>query len=84
MINVYVSKLTQTFTFLRGGFCVVDNALDYNTGHEQANKKERERKKNCEERSAPSYNNLKVVVVVVLLFYVRGKHLRSCRDDQLT
>ena len=23
-------------------------------------------------------------VVVVLLFYVRGKHLRSCRDGQLT
>ena len=25
-----------------------------------------------------------VVVVVVLLFYVHGKHLRSCRDSQLT
>ena len=25
-----------------------------------------------------------VVVVVALLFYVHGKHLRSCRDDQLT
>ena len=25
-----------------------------------------------------------VVVVVVLLFYVLGKHLRSCRDGQLT
>ena len=25
-----------------------------------------------------------VVVVVVLLFYVHGKHLRSCRDGQLT
>ena len=24
-----------------------------------------------------------VVVVVALLFYVRGKHLRSCRDGQL-
>ena len=24
------------------------------------------------------------VVVVVLLFYVHGKHLRSCRDDQFT
>ena len=23
-------------------------------------------------------------VVVALLFYVHGKHLRSCRDDQLT
>ena len=23
-------------------------------------------------------------VVVVLLFYVHGKHLRSCRDGQLT
>ena len=25
-----------------------------------------------------------VVVVVVLLFYVHNKHLRSCRDGQLT
>ena len=25
-----------------------------------------------------------VVVVVVLLFYVHGKHLRSCRDGQST
>ena len=25
-----------------------------------------------------------VVGVVVLLFYVHGKHLRSCRDGQLT
>ena len=25
-----------------------------------------------------------VVVIVVLLFYVHGKHLRSCRDGQLT
>ena len=25
-----------------------------------------------------------VVVVVVFLFYVNGKHLRSCRDGQLT
>ena len=24
------------------------------------------------------------VVVVVLLFFVHGKHLRSCRDGQLT
>ena len=24
------------------------------------------------------------VVVVVLLFYVQGKHLRSCQDGQLT
>ena len=27
---------------------------------------------------------LKTVVVVALLFYVHGKHLRSCRDGQLT
>ena len=26
----------------------------------------------------------RVVVVVDLLFYVHGKHLRSCRDGQLT
>ena len=25
-----------------------------------------------------------VVVVVALLFYFQGKHLRSCRDSQLT
>ena len=25
-----------------------------------------------------------VIVVVVLLFYVHGKHLRSCRDGRLT
>ena len=25
-----------------------------------------------------------LVVVVALLFYVHGKHLRSCRDGQLT
>ena len=25
-----------------------------------------------------------IVVVVLLLFYVLGKHLRSCRDGQLT
>ena len=27
---------------------------------------------------------LVVLVVVDLLFYVHGKHLRSCRDGQLT
>ena len=27
---------------------------------------------------------LSAVVVVALLFYVHGKHLRSCRDGQLT
>ena len=27
---------------------------------------------------------VKVVVVVALLFYVHGKHLRSCRDGHLT
>ena len=25
-----------------------------------------------------------LIVVVALLFYVHGKHLRSCRDGQLT
>ena len=25
-----------------------------------------------------------IVVIVALLFYVHGKHLRSCRDGQLT
>ena len=30
------------------------------------------------------FQNRISVVVVVLLFYVYGKHLRSCRDGQLT
>ena len=30
------------------------------------------------------YDGFIVVVVVALLLYVRGKHLRSCRDGQLT
>ena len=29
-------------------------------------------------------NNGSIVGVVVLLFYVHGKHIRSCRDGQLT
>ena len=38
-----------------------------------------------EKRSgAPIRINFDVVVVVLLLFYVHGKHLRSCRDGQLT
>ena len=38
------------------------------------------------QRKPRSDSSLKVVVVVVvvLLFYVHGKHLRSCRDGQLT
>ena len=32
----------------------------------------------------PLVTPIHVVVVVVLLFYVHGKHLRSCRDGQLT
>ena len=31
-----------------------------------------------------SERTLQVAVVVALLFYVHGKHLRSCRDGQLT
>ena len=31
-----------------------------------------------------NYRRSCVVVIVVLLFYVHGKHLRSCRDGQLT
>ena len=36
--------------------------------------------------SAQTWENQVVccVVVVMLLFYVHGKHLRSCRDSQLT
>ena len=32
----------------------------------------------------PAFALLLAVVVVALLFYVHGKHLRSCRDGQLT
>ena len=28
--------------------------------------------------------NISLIVVVVVLFYVHGKHPRSCRDGQLT
>ena len=37
-------------------------------------------------RAGPSgaVGSVVVVVVVVLLFYVHGKHLRSCQDGQLT
>ena len=36
--------------------------------------------------SAKRYNfhTSHILVVVALLFYVHGKHLRSCRDGQLT
>ena len=30
------------------------------------------------------YEALKIIVVVVLSFYVHGKHLRLCRDGQFT
>ena len=30
------------------------------------------------------WNIIQLSFVVVLLFYVHGKHLRSCRDGQLT
>ena len=30
------------------------------------------------------YSGFGWLVVVVLMFYVHGKHLRSCRDGQLT
>ena len=30
------------------------------------------------------FGNVNVVVVVALLFYFHGKHLRSCWDGQLT
>ena len=31
-----------------------------------------------------TYSRYRIVVVVVLLFFVHGKHLTSCRDGQLT
>ena len=30
------------------------------------------------------FQMIPIIVVVALLFYVHGKHLRSCRDGQLT
>ena len=40
----------------------------------------------CEYESVYYFNAyfIVVAVVVALLFYVHGKHLRSCRDGQLT
>ena len=39
----------------------------------------------CDDTTFPAgVDFLVVVVVVALLFYVHGKHLRSCRDGQLT
>ena len=35
-------------------------------------------------KSVAKFSNNAAVVVVVLLFYVHGKHLRSCRDGRLT
>ena len=40
------------------------------------------RRQNTSERA--SRGSKKIFVFVVLLFYVHGKHLRSCRDGQLT
>ena len=41
--------------------------------------------KHCEQRRIKAHSDkVFVVVVVVLVFYVHGKHLRSCRDGQLT
>ena len=36
------------------------------------------------EMSLYSASRVLIVVVVALLFYVHDKHLRSCRDGQLT
>ena len=37
-----------------------------------------------EHKSTANPSNQTVVAIVVLLFYIHGKHLRSCRDGQLT
>ena len=42
------------------------------------------RKETCEGTIEERTGMVFVVVVVALLFYVHGKHLRSCRDGQLT
>ena len=55
-------------------------------------KKERKKKDSLAARNTPKSNeNRRFGIVgrltehvVVLLFYVHGKHLRSCRDGQLT
>ena len=46
----------------------------------------KKKSKSCQSFQLVIYKNLDepVVVVVALLFYVHGKHLRSCRDGQLT
>ena len=40
--------------------------------------------KGCDRYTVKSEKKEKDFVVVVLLFYIHGKHLRSCRDGQLT
>ena len=40
-----------------------------------------ELKKDCLSESVETFG---FVVVVVLLFYLHDKHLRSCRDSQIT
>ena len=42
------------------------------------------KKKRYEAERAKEYREALLIVVVYLLFYVHGKHLRSCRDGQLT
>ena len=44
----------------------------------------RPQKQNIMVCAFPSHHMEFVIVVVVLLFYVHGKHLRSCRDGHLT
>ena len=46
-------------------------------------------KKKKKKKQSFEYGTIQVIswllfVVVALLFYVHGKHLRSCRDGQLT
>ena len=38
----------------------------------------------CKDIGMSGSHCMNFVVVVALLFYVHGKHLRSCRDGQLT
>ena len=59
----------------------------YRTVSQREGKKRRERideSKNVQTTLVPREGTVDFVVVVALLFYVHGKHLRSCRDGQLT
>ena len=58
---------------------VLPSLKDNSTGHS-----ERKTKKRYTEEAVGRVDRNGLGCCIVLLFYVHGKHLRSCRDGQLT